>query len=620
MSKPPNKGGTEKPVIPTIKLPPGNQYQTRATTQAANTTKAVSTQGGQPKDAKGSKGRAAENNNEEAPSTNNQKLTTLQTVTQAIHIILRQARPEKKVKTLLEDIVKFISNAEERDKERAESIAMQPEVSTLHKAIKQDLSKMHEALAKQIDGVLDTASATLENMEKALAITQNLSEATKEISSKVGKVNDATDKIASDSQTYRDVLAQSPAVVTKFALDPKVLGDMERKARQILIDIFDEDGNNTLANSLTELIAKANEAIGKIVDADKPDKIIVESAIQTRKGGLLMSLNSKEAASWLRIPEHEIAFTDIFSKGSHIRERTFNLIVPRVPIIFEPGNKSHLRELEEANNLADYTIRRARWIKPIERRRAGQTHAYAILVITSAEYANLLIRDGMNICGVKVRPAKQKTEPIQCMKCRNWGHFAGECPASDDTCGTCGGKHRTNTCRNKENLWCVTCERADHASWDRNCPEFNRRCCIMDERNPENSMPYFPTEQEWSQTVRQNRIPMEERFPGMYAVNSLPLYGTRQRDKGPRKPRGRSNTPPPRNTASRGPRPADRFEGSYPNSIPVDRGSRQPTNRTNNDTAPDFPERPNWMEEIADQCVWEAIDAGQTAPGAGRHI
>jgi hypothetical protein len=319
MMKPPNKGGTEKPAIPTIKLPPGNQHQTRAATQAASITKAVSTQGVQPKDAKGIKGKDAKNNSEEATSTNNQRLTTLQTVTQAILVILKQAKLEKKVKTLLEDIVNFINIVEEKEKERSANAVLQLEVSTLHKAIKQDLLRMHEALAKQIDGILDTASATLENADKALAIAQNLNEATKEISSKVGKVNDTADKIASDAQTYREVLARSPTVVSKLALDPKVLGDMERKARQILIDIFDEDGNNTLASSLTELIAKANEAIGKIADADKPDKVTVESATQTRKGGLLMTLNSKEAASWLRIPEHEIAFTESFSKGLHIR-------------------------------------------------------------------------------------------------------------------------------------------------------------------------------------------------------------------------------------------------------------------------------------------------------------
>jgi hypothetical protein len=364
-------------------------------------------------------GKATENSKKEVTGTNKQKLTPLQTITEAINIIIGKAKPEKKVKSLLEDILKFIREVEVKEKGRTEGTVIQMEVSTLHKAIKQDLSKMQEALAKQIDGVLDTASVMLENSEKCLIDTQDLKEATREIASKVGKVNDAADKIASNMQTYRDVLTQSPAVANKFAIDPKVLGDMERRAQQILINIYNEDGNNTLAKSLTELIVKANETIGKIEDADKPDKVKVESALQTRKGGLVLTMNSKEAASWLRITEHEIAFTEGFSKGSHIRERTYNLIVPRAPIIFKPGNRSHLRELEEANNLANYTIRRARWIKPIERRRIGQMHAYAILTVTSADNANILIRDGLNICGARVRPTKQKAEPVQCIKCRN---------------------------------------------------------------------------------------------------------------------------------------------------------------------------------------------------------
>jgi hypothetical protein len=174
----------------------------------------------------------------------------------------------------------------------------------------------------------------------------------------------------------------------------------------------------------------------------------------------------------------------------------YNLIVPRVPIIFNPENKTHIGEIEEVNALREHMICKARWIKPIERRRAGQMHAFAILTITSADYANILIRDGLIICGTRIRPIKQKLEPIQCMKCRRWGHFAGECPAEEDICGTCGGKHQTRGCQNKEKRWCVTCESTDHASWDRNCPKFNRRCYLIDEKNPENGLIYFPTEQD----------------------------------------------------------------------------------------------------------------------------
>src|SRR5260221_12854778 len=113
---------------------------------------------------------------------------------------------------------------------------------------------------------------------------------------------------------------------------------------------------------------------------------------------------------------------------------------------------------------------------PIGRRHVEQMHAYAIFSVTSASSANVLIRDGLNICGTRVRPKKQKQEPIQCMKCRLWGHFAMECLADKDTCGTCGKEHRTNECKNKDKTQCVSCGDNTHASWDRYCPKFMRRC------------------------------------------------------------------------------------------------------------------------------------------------
>jgi len=108
------------------------------------------------------------------------------------------------------------------------------------------------------------------------------------------------------------------------------------------------------------------------------------------------------------------------------------------------------------------------------------------------------------------------------MKCRKWGHFASECTASKDTCGTCGGEHRTNSCTDPSKRYCVACKANTHASWDRNCPEFKKKCVWFDEKHPENAIRYFPTEDEWTQTMRPVRIPIPERFPARYAVGSLP--------------------------------------------------------------------------------------------------
>jgi hypothetical protein len=294
--------------------------------------------------------------------------------------------------------------------------------------------------------------------------------------------------------------------------DPRILSIMDRRSRQVMVDIYGEDGKKLLAKSLTEIVRKANEAIETIKDANKPSDTKATAALKARGHAILITMNSKEATMWLRRVENEIAFTSAFSEGSHIRERTYNLIAPSVPVSFEPEKGESLRKIEEANGLEKNTISKAKWIKPIERRRPDQAYAYAIITLYSADHANTLIRDGILICGMKVRPKKQKIEPAQCLKCHKWGHFAAECTAEAETCGKCGENHHTNTCNNKDKVYCALCEVNSHSSRSRECPEFNRKCLIFDERNPENALPFFPTEQDWTLMGRPNKIPLDERF------------------------------------------------------------------------------------------------------------
>jgi len=397
-------------------------------------------------------------------------------------------------------------------------------------AILVDLVNLYNSLEKKIYQVQESCKAILDNTGRVLTGVEEAKTGTKALASKVSKVTEATDKIASDTNSYRDALLSKPMPSNKTATDPKVLSDMDHKAKQILVTIWDKDDNNILTKSLTSMTEKANKAIAGIEDPSKPKDIKVTAALKMHSQAVLLILNSKEAASWIREPLNEIEFTKGFSPESHIRERSFNLIAPRVLVTFDPSEEKHLCEIEEMNCLDKNAISRAKWIKPLGRRKLGQTNAYTIITLSSADSANILIRDGLYICGIKVRPMKQKQEPIQCMKCRDWGHFASKCPSEKDVCGNCREEHRTSACKNKDKWFCVTCKEAMHASWSRDCPEFNRRCLIFDRRNPENAMPYFPTEHDWTLTVRPSSIPMEDRFPARYTVNTLPTLSGRQQD------------------------------------------------------------------------------------------
>ena len=521
-------------------------------------------------------------------------LSTLQPIVEALNRIL--AGDGSTVDTI-KWIFGYIRDMEKAEKQRKGSAESQEKVSDIHKTFREDIQNVCNYLANRMIGIENTVNATRDSSVKTLKVAEELKEKSAEILSNVGKVTNATVKIADTTQSYREALMSRPSPSNKASVDPKVLCDMERKDKQILIDIFDEEGANTLGTSLTELVAKANGALDSIKGEDKPEPVKVESAHKTKKNAILLTLNSKEAANWLREVENEVAFVNSFSKGAHIREREFNLVTPRVPLTFEPSNTKHLREIEENNNLPSHVIRKARWIKPEGCRRQGQTHAYAIVTVTSVDTANKMIRDGVNICGSHSRPSKQRIEPIQCMKCRRWGHFADSCPETEDTCGTCGEKHRTSACKSSDKVFCVSCADSTHPSWDRACPEFMRRCEIINETNPVNNMPFFPAEQDWTLSIRPPRIPTSERFPTTYAVNSLPINGKR-------------NFVPRRRGPNRDTNPAHR--NPNPNLIPIPEISRyagrEPGEVKDNST-------PSWLDDpITGSGSWDNANTEGDVP------
>jgi len=454
-------------------------------------------------------------------------------IAEMLAAIIQSGKLDTSTKKNVVKIIKLAREEEVKKDARLLSSGEQAKVSTIHEVIQEDLVGIHNSLEKQILQVQESCKVLLENTSKVLKDVEEVKTNTKDLACKVNKVTDATDKLASDTNSYRDALLSKPTPSNKANVDPRVLSNMDRKAKQILIDIYDKDADNILTKSLTAMIDKANEAISGIQDTSKPKNIKVVAALKTQGKVVLLTLNTEEAVSWIRELYNETTFKKAFSPKAHIRERAFNLIVLRIPVTFEPSEDKHLCEIEEANSLNISTISKARWIKPMERRRPNQTHAYAIITLTSADNANILIRDGLVICSMKVRPTKQKHKPMQYMKCRRWGHLVAECPSEKDTCSNCREEHCTSTCKNRNKTFCVACMEDMHASWSRSCPEFLRRCLIYDERNPENMMLYYPTMHDWSLMVCPSSLPLWERFLAKYTVNTLPIAGSRQQPPRP---------------------------------------------------------------------------------------
>jgi hypothetical protein len=116
------------------------------------------------------------------------------------------------------------------------------------------------------------------------------------------------------------------------------------------------------------------------------------------------------------------------------------------------------------------------------------------------------------------------------MKCRKWGHFANECLEEKDTWGTCGREHRSKDCTEANKRHCISCKVDTHASWDRTCPEFAKKCSWYDQKHPDNLLKYFPTDDDWTRETRPEQIPILECFPARFAVASLPPQGKSRRD------------------------------------------------------------------------------------------
>ena len=186
---------------------------------------------------------------------------------------------------------------------------------------------------------------------------------------------------------------------------------------------------------------------------------------------------------------------------ANIKNRTFPIIVPFVPITTPIDDVNWIRKIEEENTLLPGAIDSIKWIKPKERRTPEQRFAHTMFHFTTAEAANISLRDGIYIDKEKLHPRKDKREPVRCVCCQIWGHIAKDCKAPKDICGTCGKNHRTPECNAYKTFYCVSCNSHDHASWNRDCPEFESRCAKIDAKLPENSMPYYPTNEDWTQVM-----------------------------------------------------------------------------------------------------------------------
>jgi len=270
------------------------------------------------------------------------------------HVIAKHA-PTSPIKLALLEVINEARKAGDEEIEKGEHIAPNA-VEALREHFRADMIRLYNGLDSRFTEIHNGQRQILSSAENINKTTANLQSATKELEDKVGKVNDTTDKIANTTMSYKEALLSNPSKANKAGADPKVLSDLDRKARQILISYSSMEDNATLNTSLLELKDRANRIIDDLEDPTRPATVKVEGLTRTRDGLLLLILNSKEVTDWLKEPDIEYKFTDKFAIGANFRDRSYNTLICWVPITFDPASWLHHREIEEANGLPCYEL------------------------------------------------------------------------------------------------------------------------------------------------------------------------------------------------------------------------------------------------------------------------
>ncbi|KAJ7347030.1 hypothetical protein DFH08DRAFT_699884 [Mycena albidolilacea] len=216
-----------------------------------------------------------------------------------------------------------------------------------------------------------------------------------------------------------------------------------------------------------------------------------------RGGGALLHLNDEAAARWLKANMGD--FLTRMGGTTVYKERLCNMVMRFVPVSFDPDAEGALGVVGGDNNLPEGALVKARWIKPLERRKPGQRVAHAVLGFSDPGAANRAIRDGLWIDSSRVYGHKLLSEPMRCLKCQRIGagHIAADCTSGWEVCARCGEDHRTSTCTvTDDKRVCANCKAANldhegHGAADRLCPFFKDKLHYSLNRNLDAPYPYF---------------------------------------------------------------------------------------------------------------------------------
>ena len=256
-----------------------------------------------------------------------------------------------------------------------------------------------DATAERLAGqMLDKFTETVK------AVTQA---AVAEVTSASSTLMESSMQIAATTVSYRDALKSTTAspATGVTTLDARVRAQEGVKARQVLIDASAPNQPLHQAANNPQLVSLANDMLRGM---DDPPTHRFVGARRLNNGGLLLEMDSKEAAVWIGGPHNKATFLSRFMPDAAFKSHMYSLVVQFVPLNFRLDDEGELHALEELNKLPPNAFLRARWIKPPYRRAVEQTCGHVLVVMTCPKDANAVLTDSLIICQKRVYAEKCK--------------------------------------------------------------------------------------------------------------------------------------------------------------------------------------------------------------------
>ena len=160
-------------------------------------------------------------------------------------------------------------------------------------------------------------------------------------------------QMTATATSYWDALTTKGPTTPVPSLDARACARGGVKARQVLVDALTPGQQLHQSANNTQLVVKANEAL---CGMECPPSHGFVGVRRLNNGGLLLEMDSEDAASWLSHLTNKADFLGQFMPDTTLKPRTYSLVVQFVPLQFRPNSEPELHDIEQANMLPKNTI------------------------------------------------------------------------------------------------------------------------------------------------------------------------------------------------------------------------------------------------------------------------